>query len=134
MIMPAFSMAWFSMAAIMRMSRSSMLDVLDSEYIKMARITGNSERAVIWKHALRNALIPVIGLAGIQLAHLIGGQVIIEKVFRWPGVGSLMVDAVFSRDYPVVQAGTLIIASAIVLVNLLVDLFYGIIDPRIKYE
>jgi peptide/nickel transport system permease protein len=134
MVMPVFSMAWFSIAAIMRITRSSMLDVMDSEYIKMARTKGNPERVVIWKHGLRNALIPVIGLAGLQLANLIGGQVIIENVFRWPGVGNLMVDAVFNRDYPLIQAGVLVVASGIVTVNLIVDLLFGVIDPRIRYE
>jgi peptide/nickel transport system permease protein len=134
MIMPVFSMAFYAIAGNLRMTRSSMLDVLDNEYIKMARIKGNPEQVIIWKHALRNALIPVIGFAGIQLAYLIGGQVIIENVFRWPGVGALMVEAVLNRDYSLVQAGVLIISAAIVIVNLLVDLSFGIIDPRIRYE
>jgi ABC-type dipeptide/oligopeptide/nickel transport system permease component len=134
MIMPVFSMAFYTIAGNMRMTRSSMLEVLDSEYIKMAKIKGNPEQVVIWKHALRNALIPVVAMAGMGLAGMVGGQVIVETVFRWPGVGSLMVDAVFNRDYALVQAGVLIISAAIVTINLLVDLSFGIIDPRIKYE
>ncbi|OGO21140.1 MAG: ABC transporter permease [Chloroflexi bacterium RBG_16_50_9] len=134
LILPAFSVGWFSITAVMRLTRSSMLDVLDSEYIKMARIKGNPERVVVWKHALRNALIPVLGMAGMQLAFLIGGVVIVETVFRWPGLGSLIAEGVFSRDYSLVQAGVFIISGAIIVINLLVDLTYGIIDPRIKYE
>jgi peptide/nickel transport system permease protein len=134
LIMPAFSMAWFSISAIMRITRSSMLDVLDSEYIKLARIKGNLERTVIWKHALRNAIIPVVALSGLQLASLIGGQVIIESVFRWPGIGSLMLEAINSRDYALIQAGVLLVAVGVITVNLLVDLLFGLIDPRIRYE
>jgi len=134
LIMPAFSMGWYSISAIMRLTRSSMLDVMDSEYIKMARIKGNPERVVIWKHALRNALIPIVSLAGFQLAVLIGGTAVIESVFRWPGVGSLMIDAIFNRDYAVIQAGALIVCTTVVIVNLFIDLLYGVINPRIQYE
>jgi peptide/nickel transport system permease protein len=134
LLMPALSLAWYSVASIMRVTRSSMLDVLDSEYIKMARIKGNTERVVVWKHALRNALVPVVGLAGIQLAYLIGGTVIIESVFSWPGMGSMIVEAVYSRDYPLVQAGVFLIAVLLITLNLIVDLLYGVIDPRIRYE
>lgn len=134
MVMPVFSMAYFTIAGNMRMTRSAMLEIMDSEYVKMARIKGNPERVVIWKHALRNALIPVVAMAGMGLAMMVGGQVIIESIFRWPGVGSLMVDAIFYRDYTLVQAGVLVISTAIVTINLLVDLSFVIIDPRIKYE
>jgi peptide/nickel transport system permease protein len=134
MVMPVFSMAFYTIAWNMRMTRSSMLESLDSEYIKMARIKGNPEWKVIWKHALRNALIPVVGMAGMGLAMMVGGQVIIETIFRWPGVGSLMVDAIFFHDYSLVQAGVLVISTAVVTINLLVDLSFGIIDPRIKYQ
>lgn len=133
LILPASSMAWYSVASTMRVTRSSMLDVLDSEYIKMARLKGAPERLVIWKHALRNALIPVVGLCGMQLAHLIGGAVIIESIFSWPGLGSLIVDAVYSRDYPLVQAGVFFISAFLITLNLVVDLLYGVIDPRIRY-
>lgn len=134
LLMPAFSLGWYSIASIMRITRSSMLEVLDSEYIKMARVKGNPEKTVVWKHALRNALIPVSGLAGFQLAQLLGGAVIIEAVFRWPGLGSLMVDAITNRDYALVQAGVLIIAVFVIVINLIVDLLYGLIDPRIRYD
>jgi peptide/nickel transport system permease protein len=127
------SMAWYSIASTMRVTRSSMLDVLDSEYIKMARAKGNPERIVVWKHALRNALIPVVALGGMQLAHLLGGAVIIESVFSWPGLGSLIVDAVYARDYPLVQAGVIFISTFLIFLNLIVDLLFGLIDPRIRY-
>lgn len=134
LVLPASSMAWYSVASTMRVTRSSMLDVLDSEYIKMARMKGAPEWLVVWKHALRNALIPVVGLGGMQLAHLIGGAVIIESIFSWPGLGSLIVDAVYSRDYPLVQAGVFFISAFLITLNLVVDLLYGLIDPRIRYE
>lgn len=134
LIMPALSIAWYSIASIMRVTRSAMMDIMDSEYIKMARTKGNPEYIVIWKHGLKNALIPVIALAGVQLANLIGGAVIIENVFSWPGLGSLILDAVFSRDYPLVQAGVFFISIFLVLLNLIVDLLFGLIDPRIRYE
>jgi peptide/nickel transport system permease protein len=134
MILPVISLSWFSMAFTMRITRSSMLDVLDTEYIKLARIKGNPERVVIWKHALRNALIPVVTVAGMQLAVLLGGSVFIETIFRWPGVGLLMVSSITVRDYSLVQAITLVITAAIVLINLLVDLAFVFLDPRIKLE
>ena len=134
LVLPVCAMAWYSIASTMRVTRSSMLDVLDTEYIKMARIKGAPDWLVVWKHALKNALIPVVGLSGMQLAHLIGGAVIIETVFSWPGMGSLIVDAVYSRDYPLVQAGVFFISAFLITLNLIVDLLYGLIDPRIRYE
>jgi ABC-type dipeptide/oligopeptide/nickel transport system permease component len=118
----------------MRVTRSAMLDVMDSEYIKMARIKGNTEKVVIWKHALRNALIPVVSVGGIELAYLLGGTAIIETVFAWPGMGSMMIQAIYTRDYPLVQAGVLIISVIFIAINLGIDLLYGVIDPRIRYE
>jgi peptide/nickel transport system permease protein len=134
MIMPAVTMAWFSVASILRLTRSAMLDVLDSEYIKRARLTGNPEWLVIWKHGLRNALIPVVAMSGLQLAHLLGGVVIAETIFGWPGLGSLILEGVYSRDYALVQAGVFVISVIFITINLLVDLVYGFIDPRIRYE
>lgn len=134
LILPALSIAWYSIASIMRVTRSSMLDILDSEFIKMAKTKGNPGYIVIWKHGLKNALIPVIALAGVQLANIIGGAVIIESVFSWPGLGSLILDAVFSRDYPLVQAGVFFISIFLVFLNLFVDLLFGLVDPRIRYE
>ncbi len=134
LIMPAFALGWFSMASIMRITRSAMLDVMDSEYIKLARIKGNPERIVIWKHALKNAMIPVIGVAGLQLTFAIGGAVIIESVFRWPGMGSLIIQAVVTRDYPVIQGGVLVLSMVFIAVNLIVDVMAGVIDPRVRFD
>jgi peptide/nickel transport system permease protein len=134
LLLPASAIAWYSIASTMRVTRSSMLDVLDSEYIKTARLKGAPEGLVIWKHALKNALIPVAGLSGMQLSHMIGGAVIVENIFSWPGLGSLLVEAVYARDYPLIQSGVLIIAIIMISINLIIDLLYGVIDPRIRYE
>jgi len=133
-VLPVISVAWVAVAQIMRVTRSAMLEVLGSDYIKMARIKGLHERMVIWKHALRNALVPVLGIAGFLFAMLIGGLALVESVFRWPGIGSLLIEAVFARDFPLVQAGVLLVSAIVILINLGVDLLYGIIDPRIRYE
>jgi peptide/nickel transport system permease protein len=134
LILPVAATSWFSVAFSLRITRSSMLDVLDSDYVKMARIKGNPERIVIWKHALRNALIPVVTMAGMQLAMVIGGLAFTETVFNWPGIGILMVNSISSLDYPMVQAIAMITALGVVAINLLVDLLFVVIDPRIKYE
>jgi peptide/nickel transport system permease protein len=134
LILPVIALSWFQMSFSMRLIRSSLLDVMDSEYVKLARIKGNPERVVIWKHALRNSLIPVVSMAGMGLAFTIGGSVFIETIFRWPGIGILMYQSILSRDYPLIQAITMITATFIILINLLVDLIYVVIDPRIKYE
>ena len=134
MILPVVSLSWFSIAFVMRITRSSLLDTLDSEYVKLARIKGNPERVVIIKHALRNALIPVVMLMGMQLAMLVGGSAFIETVFRWPGIGILMVNSISNLDYPLIQAITLFTSTALVLVMLFIDILFVYIDPRIKYE
>jgi peptide/nickel transport system permease protein len=134
LILPVISLSWFSVAFVMRITRSSLLDTLDSEYVKLARIKGNPEWVVIVKHALRNALIPVVMLMGMQLAMLIGGSAFIETVFRWPGIGILMVNSITARDYPVIQAVTLITSATLVFIMLLVDILFVYLDPRIKYE
>lgn len=133
LVMPALTLATFPMAAIMRITRSSMLETLDAEYVKFLRVKGLAERLIIWKHALRNALIPVVALSGIQLGNLLGGAVIVETVFSWPGLGNLMVESIVSRDYPVIQSGVLMIAVFLITLNFLVDLVFGVIDPRIRY-
>jgi len=133
MVMPVISLSWFQIAFTMRLTRSSLIDVMDSDYVKLARIKGNPESMVIWKHALRNAIIPVVSMAGMQLATLVGGSVFIETIFRWPGVGTLMVSAINGRDYPMIQAITLVISASIIVVNLIIDLLLAYIDPRIKY-
>ncbi|REJ33781.1 MAG: peptide ABC transporter permease, partial [Bacillota bacterium] len=121
-------------AVFARITRSSMLQVLDLDYIRTARAKGLSEWRVTYRHALRNALIPVITMAGLQFGSLLGGALVTEQVFAWPGIGTLLVNAIVSRDYPVVQGCILVIAAAFVLVNLAVDLLYSLVDPRITYS
>lgn len=133
-IMPAFTLGWYTTAALTRLSRSAMLDVLDAEYIKMARIKGVPEYSVILKHAFKNASAPVITLSALQFVVLLNGTMIIESVFTWPGIGRLIVDAIFARDYPVVQMCVLISSSLFVFTNLAVDILYAYIDPRIRYK
>ena len=134
LLMPTFSLGWFFAAAHMRMTRSSMLDVLGSEYIKLARLKGLPESRVIVKHAFKNALIPVLTLAGINLIIMINVAVVVETVFAWPGVGRLLYEGITFRDFPVVQAIVLIGGAMIVVVNLMIDILYAIIDPRIRLE
>jgi peptide/nickel transport system permease protein len=134
MVLPVLSLSWVSVAFVMRITRSSLLDTLDSEYVKLARIKGNREWVVVIKHALRNALIPVVMLMGMQLAMLIGGSAFIETIFRWPGIGILMVNSISNLDYPLIQAITLVTSAALVVIMLLVDILFVYIDPRIKYE
>jgi peptide/nickel transport system permease protein len=133
-VMPVGTLSFFLLPGMMRLVRSSMLDVLDSEYVKLARIKGLPERIVIWKHALRNALIAPLTVAGMIFGQLIAGAVIIEQVFAWPGIGRLDVDAMIGRDFPIVQGVTLMVAALILLVNLLVDILYAYIDPQIRYQ
>jgi len=111
-----------------------MLDVLSQDFVRTARAKGLHERSVLTRHALRNALIPVVTLAGIQIGYLLSGSVIVEVVFSWPGVGRLIVDSIGARDYPVVQAAVIMLALALIIVNLLVDILYALIDPRIHYS
>jgi peptide/nickel transport system permease protein len=133
-ILPGFTLGWFLVAGIMRLLRSSMLEVLDSEFVKLARIKGLSPRAVIWKHALKNALIPVLTFGAIYLAILMTGAILVETVFAWPGIGQLIYQGIVYRDFPVVQAVVLLTAFVVVTVNLLVDITYAYIDPRIRYS
>ena len=133
-IMPAFTRGWFFIAAQARLTRSSMLDVLGAEYIKLARIKGVPEIMVILKHALKNALLPVLTMSALNFVRLLGGAIITEVVFAWPGVGRLIVDSIFARDYPVVQVCVLIFSVLFVATNLVVDILYAYIDPRIRYQ
>ncbi len=133
-IMPAFALGWYFAAAHMRLTRSSMLEVLGSEYVKLARLKGLPEALVIGKHAFKNALIPVLTLAGINLVIMVNVAVVVETVFAWPGVGRLLYEGIAFRDFPVVQATVLIGGAMIVIVNFLVDILYAVIDPRIRYE
>ena len=134
LLMPAFTLGWYFAAAHMRMTRSSMLEVLGSEYVKLARLKGLPEALVIGKHALKNALIPVVTLAGINLVVMINVAVVVETVFAWPGIGRLLYEGVTFRDFPVVQAVVVIGGSMIIMVNFLVDILYALIDPRIRLE
>ncbi len=117
---------------ITRMARSSMLDVLGREFVRTARGKGVRESRVYFHHALRNALIPVVTVAGVQLGYIVGGIVVVEDVFTLPGVGRLLLDAIFQRDYPVVQGVILLLAAAFMALNLLVDLLYAVLDPRLR--
>jgi len=132
-VLPVLTLAFFLLPGMLRLVRSSMLDVLGTEYVKLARIKGLPERTVIWKHALRNALIAPLTAAGAIFAGLITGAVILETVFAWPGVGRLLVTAVSGRDFPVVQGITLMVAFVVLLINLLVDIAYAYVDPRIRF-
>ena len=134
LIMPAFALGWFFAAAHMRLTRSSMLEVMGSEYVKLARLKGLPESLVIAKHAFKNALIPVLTLAGINLVIMVNVAVVVETVFAWPGIGRLLYEGIAFRDFPVVQATVLLGGSMIVIVNLLVDILYAVIDPRIRLE
>jgi peptide/nickel transport system permease protein len=134
LILPAIALGWFQVAAIMRLVRSSMLEVLDSEFVKLARVKGISEGKVVWKHCLRNAGIAPLTYFAIIAGSLLTGSVVIETVFTWPGVGLLVVDAVRSRDFQVVQAVVILFAGIFILCNLLVDVLYAYMDPRIRVQ
>ena len=131
--LPAISIGWFLVAALMRLVRSSMLEVMDSEYIKMARVKGLSEAKVVWKHGLRNASIAPLTFFGIIFGNLLVGSVSIETVYAWPGVGLLAFEAVVARDFPVMQAVVVIFAAIYISMNLVVDVLYAYLDPRIRY-
>jgi peptide/nickel transport system permease protein len=131
-ILPAFSLSLFSLAGTARLVRSSMIEVLDSEFVKLARIKGASQRTVVWKHGLRNAMLPVFTFAGVQLAMLLNGSVVIESIFVWPGVGQLIYQGIVARDYPMVQGCLLIIGMLILVINMVIDIMYAYIDPRIR--
>jgi ABC-type dipeptide/oligopeptide/nickel transport system permease component len=133
-LMPAFALGWYFAAAHMRLTRSSMLEVLGSEYVKLARLKGLSELRVIAKHAFKNALIPVLTLAGINLVLMVNVAIVVETVFAWPGIGRLLAEGIAFRDFPIVQATVLLAGAMIVVVNLVVDVLYAVIDPRIRYE
>jgi len=133
-ILPAISISVFTLAIVMRMVRATMLEVLGQDYVRTARAKGVSRRTVISKHALRNALIPVITIVGFEIGVLIGGAAIVEIIFGLPGVGYVLLQAIFGRDYPVIQAAALLIAVTFIFANLLVDILYGVLDPRISQE
>jgi peptide/nickel transport system permease protein len=133
-LLPGVTLGWFAVAGLMRLTRSSMLDVLGSEYIKLARIKGLPERQVIWKHAFGNAALPVVTFAALLFVSLLNGSIIVETVFGWPGLGLLVIEAVDSRDYPIVQAVVLCLSAMYIGVNLLVDVLYAYLNPKIRYS
>jgi len=132
-ILPGFTLGWFVVAGMMRLLRSGMLEVLDSEYVKLARVKGVVEHRVVWVHALKNALIPVVTFAGIYFSILVTTAIVVETVFAWPGLGRLAYEGISSRDFPVIQAVVLTTAAIVALVNLGVDCLYAVIDPRIRH-
>lgn len=133
LVLPSITLATLPTAIIARISRASMLDVIQQNYVMTARAKGLPEPRVIWKHALRNALIPIITIGGLQLGILLGGAVITETIFAWPGMGRLLVNSIIARDYPIVQGAVLLLAVTVIFVNLLVDLTYAFTNPRIRY-
>jgi peptide/nickel transport system permease protein len=134
LILPSLTLGMATAGLIARITRSSMLEVLRQDFITTARAKGLAEKVIIYKHALKNALIPVVTIMGLQFGILLGGAVLTETVFAWPGVGRLLVDSILARDYPVVQGAVLVLAVSFVLINLFVDLVYAFLDPRISYH
>jgi len=134
LILPAFTLGYFTSAAILRLTRSSMLEVLGSEYIKFARLKGLHEQVVLWKHGLKNALLPVITFAVMLFVQFLGGAVVTETVFAWPGLGRLILESITTRDYPIVQAGVLVLSAFYLMGNLLVDALYSYLNPRIRHS
>jgi peptide/nickel transport system permease protein len=134
LVLPAITLAAASITIIARLTRAAMLETLGQDYVRTARAKGLGERPVVWRHALKNALIPIVTVVGVQAGYLLGGAVLTETVFAWPGVGTLVVQGILARDIPLVQGGVLVIALSFVLVNLAVDALYAWLDPRIKYN
>ena len=134
LVLPSIALTGFTTPVLARQTRSSMLEVLRQDYIRTARSKGLSERAIVYGHAVRNALIPVITVAGISFGRLLGGSIVTETVFAYPGIGKLLIDGIFARDYPIIQGTVLVYALVFTFLNLLVDLTYAYVDPRIHYE
>jgi ABC-type dipeptide/oligopeptide/nickel transport system permease component len=134
LVLPAIALTGFTTPVLARQTRSSMLEVLRQDYIRTARSKGLSERAIVYGHAVRNALIPVITVAGISFGRLLGGSIVTETVFAYPGIGKMLIDGIFARDYPMIQGAVLVYALIFTFLNLLVDMTYGYVDPRIHYE
>ncbi len=133
-ILPAIAISVFTLAIVMRMVRATMLEVLGQDYVRTARAKGVRRKVVISRHALRNALIPVVTVVGFEIGILMGGSAIVEIIFGLPGIGNTLINAIFNRDYPVVQGATMLLAFIFIFANLLVDLLYGVLDPRISQE
>jgi peptide/nickel transport system permease protein len=132
-VMPAIALGAAPAAVIARITRSAILEVIGSDYVTTARAKGLTERVVIWRHTLRNALVPVVTILGLQIGSLLSGAVVTETIFNWPGVGRLLVDSIFRRDFPMVQGGVILVAGIFAVVNVATDLVYAVIDPRIRY-
>jgi peptide/nickel transport system permease protein len=132
LVLPALTLGLGAAASLTRLTRASLLEVLDEEFVRTARAKGLSERTAVLRHALRNALIPITTLTGLRFGHLLGGAVIVETVFAWPGIGKFVVDSIYDRDYPTIQGFVLFMGSVFVLLNLLVDLSYVWLDPRVR--
>jgi ABC-type dipeptide/oligopeptide/nickel transport system permease component len=133
-VLPAFSLAVIPLATLSRFTRAGMLDVLSQDYVTVARAKGVTRRVVLWHHALRNALIPIVTVAGTRFGTQLAGAVLVEVVYAWPGVGRLVFDAIEKRDYPMIQGAVLFIALLFVLINLVTDVAYAVLDPRIRFE
>src|SRR5262245_19426217 len=134
LILPSFTLGYFTSAAILRLTRSSMLEVLGADYIKFARLKGLHEQVVLWKHGLKNALLPVVTFAVLLFVQFLGGAVVTETVFAWPGLGRLILESITTRDYPIVQAGVLVLSALYLIGNLLVDMLYSWLNPKIRYR
>ena len=134
LLLPGLTLGWFAVAGLMRLTRSSMLDVLGSEYVKLARIKGLPEHTVIWKHAFKNAALPVVTFAALLFVAMLNGSIIVETVFGWPGLGLLVMEAVDSRDYPIVQAVVMVLSAMYIGINLVVDVLYAYLNPKIRYS
>jgi peptide/nickel transport system permease protein len=134
LVLPAIALGTIPLAILTRITRSAMLEVLNQDYVRTARAKGVAERIVVWRHALKNALLPVITIIGLQFGALLGGAILTETIFVWPGIGGWVYEGILNRDYPVVQGGVIFIATTFVLINLLVDLSYSLLDPRIQYR
>ena len=134
LVLPSITIGWFVAAGIMRLTRSSMLEVLDSEYVRLARIKGVKEWKILWKHSFRNAAIPVLTYGAIITVGVLSGSVVTETVFAWPGLGRLLIEGVFARDFPVVQGVILLLSSGYIFINLLVDILYVFLNPRLRHQ
>ena len=134
LILPAITLGTIPLAILTRITRSAMLEVLSQDYVRTARAKGLTERRVIWHHAFKNALLPVVTIIGLQFGTLLGGAILTETIFSWPGIGSWIYEGILNRDYPVVQGGVIFVALVFVIVNLVVDLSYALLDPRIQYR
>jgi peptide/nickel transport system permease protein len=131
-VLPAATLGAFAMASIARITRSAMLEVLRTDFVRTARAKGGREAAVVLKHALKNAALPIITITGLQLGTLLGGAVVTETVFAWPGMGRLAIQSIYNRDYPVVQSAVFIAALLFIAINLTLDVMYGVLDPRVR--